>query len=152
MEHASPFKSPPEIVGHFLDLWADGDLDSAFNFVHGACVYTLNVTDELMPIGGEHRGKAHIKSIMQPMREIFDYRVFRPTRISDADKDGNVRVHLEYVHQHRPSGEMISGTCRFVFKIEHGVIVKVDEFHDRAKLESFLRLYGSPAKDKPQDR
>jgi ketosteroid isomerase-like protein len=44
------------------------------------------------------------------------------------------------MYRHRDSGEVLSGRFRHVMRVENGLIRRVDEFHDRAKVEAFMRL------------
>jgi hypothetical protein len=73
----------------------------------------------------------------------FEYLVWRPIKISE--RDANVRVQLEFLYRHIPSGELLGGNCRFLIKVDGGLITRVEEFHDRAKVEAFLRLVGAQA-------
>ena len=55
--------------------------------------------------------------------------------------DGStVRVRVEFIGTHRLSGERISMTFRQVFVISNGQITFCDEYHDRSKLEAYLKL------------
>jgi ketosteroid isomerase-like protein len=44
------------------------------------------------------------------------------------------------MYRHRESGQVLSGRFRLVIRVEVGLIQRVDEFHDRAKVEAFMRL------------
>jgi ketosteroid isomerase-like protein len=47
------------------------------------------------------------------------------------------------MYRHRRSGEVLSGRFRMIMRVEDGLIVRTDEYHDRAKVEAFLRLFCS---------
>ena len=48
------------------------------------------------------------------------------------------------MYRHRASGEVLSGRFRMVMQVKDGLIDRADEYHDRAKVEAFLRLVGQP--------
>lgn len=49
------------------------------------------------------------------------------------------------MYRHRASGEILSGHFRLVLKFREGMIVRGDEYHDRARIEAFMRLIASEA-------
>lgn len=130
------------IVAGFVQLWSRGDLDTAFTLLHDDCEYSLHLSDDLIAIGGVKIGKATIEPALRQIREVFEYLVWRPIKISE--RDASVRVQLEFLYRHIPSGELLGGNCRFLIKVDGGLITRVEEFHDRAKVEAFLRLVGAP--------
>ncbi len=48
------------------------------------------------------------------------------------------------MYRHRASGEVLDGRFRHVMRVKDGLIVRTDEYHDRAKVETFMRLVGGP--------
>ncbi|MDO9383718.1 MAG: nuclear transport factor 2 family protein [Hyphomicrobiaceae bacterium] len=130
-----------DIIARFVGLWSQGDLDTAFTLVHDDCEYSLHLSDDLIAIGGVKSGRATIEPALRQIREVFDYLVWRPIKISERDAD--VRVQLEFLYRHIPSGELLGGNCRFLFRVREGLITRVEEFHDRAKVAAFLRLVGA---------
>jgi ketosteroid isomerase-like protein len=77
---------------------------------------------------------------MLTMRQQFDYLLFRPHNfVANGDA---VRVRVEHVYRHKRSGELISGNFRAVFVVRDGLIARCDEYHDRALVEAFMRLFG----------
>ena len=143
MQSGTRRSAAEDIVAEFVQLWSQGNLDTAFTFMHDACEYSLHLSDDLIAIGGVKTGKATIEPALRQIREVFEYLVWRPIKISE--RDANVRVQLEFLYRHIPSGELLGGNCRFLIKVDGGLITRVEEFHDRAKVEAFLRLVGAPA-------
>ena len=74
------------------------------------------------------------------MREDFEYILYRPFKLT-ADGD-TVRFQVEFMYRHRESGEKLEGRFRMVMVVKDGKLVRTDEYHDRAKLEAFMRLFG----------
>jgi ketosteroid isomerase-like protein len=131
--------TPTQIVERFSEVWAAGDFDRAMEFIAENCVYALYISDELLPVGGETRGKPGIEAGLRQVRRDFDYLVYRPLEM--REKAGEVRYQVEFMYRHVRSGEILTGRFRMIMRIEDGKIVRADEYHDRAKVEAFLRLF-----------
>lgn len=104
--------------------------------------YALYVSGELLPHGGETVGRASIEAALRQVRLDFEYLLYRPLNLKA--KGEVVRFQVEFMYRHRRSGETLSGRFRFVMRVKDGRIVRADEYHDRAKVEAFMRLFGSP--------
>ena len=137
---AAPDISHPEQVVHkFNSAWIVGDVEAAIQLVAEDCVYALHISEELLPFGGETRGRANIKSALQMMRHQFDYLQYRP---GHPTVDGSkVQNQVEFMYRHRKSGEVLTGTFRIVLQVKDGLLVRGDEYHDRAMVETFMRLF-----------
>ncbi len=134
--------TPTEIVRQFNKAWADGDLAAAMLWVAENCVYALYISGELLPYGGETAGRANIEAVLRQVRLDFEYLLYRPLNLKA--NGAVVRFQVEFMYRHRRSGETLSGRFRLVMRVENGLIVRADEYHNRAKVEAFMRLFGSP--------
>jgi ketosteroid isomerase-like protein len=131
--------APPDVVRQFNTFWAAGDIDSAVLFIAEHSVYALYISGELLPFAGETVGRDNIVVALHRMRADYEYLLFRPLGL--MAKGDTVRFQVEFMYRHRCSGEVLSGRCRMIMRIEDGLIVRCDEYHDRAKVEAFLRLF-----------
>ena len=61
------------------------------------------------------------------------------------DEGDRVRLQVEFMYRHRASGEPLSGIFRLVLQFRDGEIIRGDEYHDRARIEAFMRLIASEA-------
>jgi ketosteroid isomerase-like protein len=138
-----PVLTPLEVVTSFNRAWAVGDVDTAMRHVAEDGVYALYISGELLPHGGETAGRDNIAVALHQVRVDFDYLLYRPLQLKA--KDDVVRFQVEFMYRHRLSGEILSGRLRFVMRVRDGVIVRADEYHDRAKVEAFMRLFGKSA-------
>lgn len=134
--------TPVEAVIEFNAAWAAGEVDAAMGWVADDAVYALYISGELLPHGGETVGREHIGAALNQVRVDFDYLLYRPLHL--YAKNEVVRFQVEFMYRHRLSGEILSGRSRFVMRVNAGLIVRADEYHDRAKVEAFMRLFGSP--------
>lgn len=132
--------SPEDTVRQALKIWAAGDIDQTMQYVAEDAAYVLHVSNELLSFGGESAGRANIEAAFRQMRDQFEYLVFRPHNIV---ADGNtVRLRIEHMYRHRASGAVLTGNCRLVVQMRDGLFVRFDEYHDRAMVETFMRLFG----------
>lgn len=135
-------RSPEETVKSFNAAWVAGDIERSLAHVHEDAVYALYLSDELLPFAGETRGRAAIEASLREMRRQFKYLLYRPHNlITEGDV---VRLRVEHIYRHLASGELLGGTFRLVFTVRDGLVVRAEEYHDRAMVEAFMRLFGAP--------
>lgn len=109
-------------------------------YVADDAVYELHISGEALPHGGMTAGRAPIEAVLRQIRFDWDYLLYRPLALVE---DGEVvRFQVEFMYRHRASGEVLGGRFRMVMHIKDGLIDRADEYHDRAKVEAFLRLVG----------
>jgi ketosteroid isomerase-like protein len=131
---------PTDVVRRFNEVWASGDIEGALQLVAEHSVYALHISGDLLPFAGETIGRDNIAVALHRMRADYEYLLYRPL---DLVVDGdNVRYQVEFMYRHRASGEVLSGRFRMIMRVENGLLVRTDEYHDRAKVEAFLRLFG----------
>lgn len=134
MPHPDPFA----VVTHFNAVWDAGDIDGVLALMADHAEYELHISKDVLPYGGMAAGHADIGEKLRRMRADWDYILYRPFSLA---ADGSiVRFQVEFMYRHRESGQVLSGRFRLVIRVEVGLIQRVDEFHDRAKVEAFMRL------------
>lgn len=128
------------ITRRFLSLWGAGDVDSCVRFLADDAVYALYISREAVPFGGETVGRENIAAALRLIRQQWEYLLFRPRNfVSQGD---TVRLRVEHMYRHRASGEVLSGNFRLIFTLRDGLLIRADEYHDRAMVEAFMRLHG----------
>ena len=70
--------------------------------------------------------------------DLFDYLAYSSDLLELYD--GVARVQCQFVLRHRASGESLSGSKRQRLYVEQGEIVRIDEYHDIAMVNAFMRL------------
>jgi ketosteroid isomerase-like protein len=131
---------PAEVVRQFNTFWAAGDIDSAILLVAEHATYALYISGDLLPFAGETVGRDNIAAVLRQIRRDFEYLLYRPLDLKPNGSE--VRYQVEFMYRHLASGEVLSGRFRLVVILEGGLIVRADEYHDRAKVEAFMRLFG----------
>jgi ketosteroid isomerase-like protein len=137
------FETNKIILQRFTEAWAAGNIPQTMRYIARECVYALHVSDEALPFAGETQGADAIEATLRHIREKFDYLLYRPINIREAGDQ--VRLQVEFMYRHRASGEPLSGLFRLVLQFRDGLIVRGDEYHDRARIEAFMRLIASEA-------
>ena len=132
--------TPIEVVSRFNEAWAVKDVDTAMACVAEDAVYALYISGELLPTGGETVGRDNIQAALLKIRECFEYLLYRPLHLHA--KGDVVRYQVEFMYRHRQSGETLSGRFRMVMRVKDGLLIRADEYHDRPKVEAFMRLFG----------
>jgi ketosteroid isomerase-like protein len=135
--------SATDTVREFVRAWSDGDIDRAMSVVAEDAVYELHISNEVLPLGGETRGRAAITKALADVRDQFEYLLYRGHNYTETDD--TVRYAVEFMYRHRLSDETLSGRFRVVMKLRGGLIVRADEYHDRALVEAFMRLVAMSA-------
>lgn len=133
--------APVAVVERFNALWPSGDIDGAMLLIAEHAVYNLYISEDLLSIGGQTVGRVNIDAGLRQVRHDFEYLLYRPFDLIASGND--VRHQVEFMYRHVRSGEVISGRFRMIMRVEDGLIVRADEYHDRAKVEAFLRLFAS---------
>ncbi|MGZ5918398.1 MAG: nuclear transport factor 2 family protein [Hyphomicrobium sp.] len=129
---------PIEVVNGFNTAWARSDIEEEISYIAEDCVYDLHISDEALAFGGVTAGREKIAAVLRQIRKDFEYILYRPFKLN-ADGD-TVRHQVEFMYRHLKSGEVLEGRFRIVMQVRDGRIVRADEYHDRAKVEAFLRL------------
>ncbi len=137
-----PHPGPLEVVTQFNQAWETGDIEAALAYVADDAVYELHVSKEVLPFGGPTAGRSAIAATLRRIRADWEYILYRPMALTQAGDI--VRFQVEFMYRHRASGEVLTGRFRLVMRIEEGLIKRADEYHDRAKVEAFMRLVGGP--------
>ena len=84
------------------------------------------------------RGKEAVRTALFDILVQFDY-LHYASDILDV-RDGVARVQSRFVLRHRPTRRSLSGSKRQRIVISGGEIVRIDEYHDVALVDAFMRL------------
>ena len=122
----------------FCEAWQQQDLPGALAFAHPDIVYAMFIPEDVVPFGGETRGKPAMSDRMTTILEQFAMLRFE---VISFRAEGDVEhTRGSYAFRHRQTDETITGVMRIVSKIESGLIRDWKEFHDLEKVRAFMRL------------
>lgn len=145
MFEAHPLLKSQFVVEEFLHAWIDGDTDTAVALLAPDATYALYVSEDLLPFAGVSTGRESIRARLMEMRESWDYEMFEPgpARVDPLDETV-VRCSVSFAYRYRATGDRLSGRFRTVWRIRDDLILSCEEYHDRARVEAFLRLLQNP--------
>lgn len=133
-------RSPRETALALWTRWAE-DPAGSMKACAPDIIYTLNVSPDVLQLGGEIVGWEAVNARMCGIRDVFDYLVYIP-RIMTVE-DNVVRANIEIILRHKPSGELLTGYIRNVLTARDGMVARVDEYVDAPLIETFMRLFSS---------
>jgi ketosteroid isomerase-like protein len=126
------------IVRGMHEAYARRDLGDVLTYLADDIVFALHIDRDLAPFGGVSIGKAAVVrrcSMILQQFDMLDYSV-----VSLSIEGDEARALISFHYRHQASGEDIEGHMRHVMWLRDGSIARLNEYHDRARVEAFLRL------------
>lgn len=105
-------------------------LDESFHFI-------MHLPADLVPGGEEPRGKAETLAFLEHLKETYDILFYDQGPIIVADGRATVQPVIRY--RHKKSGKMLETKLNHVWRFRDGKAIELDEHHDTAVVEAFLR-------------
>lgn len=124
--------------------WSNYQLEQTLSFMSEDVEHTLNVDGELVPFAASVKGKAAMRKKLQLVLNTFEIGAYVTDHI--AVRGDWLRANMKIVYIHRASGERLITRFRFVIRQRNGLMEQIDEFHDAAYLEAFMRYASAPEK------
>ncbi len=130
--------------------WSNYQLEQALSFMSEDVEHTLNVDGELVPFAASVKGKAAMRTKLQMVLDTFEIGAYVTDHI--VVRGEMLRANMKIIYIHRASGERLITRFRFVIRQRNGLMEQIDEFHDAAYLEAFMRYASAPEKWGGQQR
>ena len=132
---------PTAVVNQFLERWMVRDVEACLALLSPDATYTLHIEETLLPFAGTTTGRDQVGQQLRAMLRDWDYLVFRPAPAKQHVGSPNlVNSRVEFIFRHKASGEKLDGFMRMALTVEDGLISAIDQYHDTALVEAFLRL------------
>lgn len=142
---ADPLLNSQLVVEEFLDAWISGDISATVALLAPDATYSLHVSEDLLPFAGVSTGRESIRARLTAMREAWDYEMFEPGPVRvDPNDETVVRCSVSFMFRYRATGDRLRGRFRTVWHVQDGLVESCEEYHDRPRVEAFLRLLGLP--------
>jgi ketosteroid isomerase-like protein len=146
---ADEAKVTREIVGRCTSAWEARDLDATLACMDDDIVYELNVDPRVAPFAGTVGGKAAVREKLQLILDTFLFDAYIVETMKVAGPVARCSIQIYY--RHRASNVPIDVRFRLVFTQTDGLISRLEEYHDAAYVEAFLRLFGQPPPEAGDD-
>jgi len=125
--------------------WTHRDLDAALSFMTEDVVHILNIDGTIAPYFASVEGKPALRKKLQLLCDTFEFHAV--TNDSLRGDDGRAAASFKFNYRHIPSRQRLTGRFRFVIYLRDGMICRIDEIHDAAYVEAFIRLVSTPRND-----
>jgi ketosteroid isomerase-like protein len=125
-----------------LEAWANRDLEGTLSFFTEDIVHILNIDGAAVPCAASVEGKPALREKLLLLLDTFD--VDALTNDTYRVEGGRASGSYKFTYIHRASGERLSGSFRFVIEQRDGLIFRMEEYHDAAYVEAFVRLVAMP--------
>ncbi|MEQ1695090.1 MAG: nuclear transport factor 2 family protein [Hyphomicrobiaceae bacterium] len=122
--------------------WTNRDLEGALSCMSEDVAHILNLDGTLVPYGASVEGKPALRKKLQLLLDTFEFGALVNESLSVEGRKATGRYKFIYIHC--ASGERLSGSFRFIIEQRDGLIVRMEEYHDAAYVEAFVRLVSMP--------
>ena len=126
------------IISSFFATWRVQDVEWTLEHMHADIVYEIHADAAQLPFVKVMRGKEACRDALFAVLKDFDYLKYEPT--INGVRGNTVRASVAFRYRHRPTGEVLEGSRRLVFKLKDGLIARIDGYHDAKLAEAFMRL------------
>lgn len=136
--------APPVQVMHAVwSAWANGDLGTLLSWYADDAIWSINVPRDLIPFGGESRGKAAIADAVTAAAAQFETLYFRPEH-TDM-RDDVVRCFIKYGVRHRLTGLVHEDMATYRCVVRGGLVRRVDAVYDIEQTRAFMGVVSERA-------
>jgi ketosteroid isomerase-like protein len=127
-----------EVIQAALKYWRVQDVEALLSTYADDVVYHVYTFQDATPRFAEFGSKEAVRALLYDVLAAFDY-LFYASDLLEL-RDGVARVQSQFVLRHRLSGESLSGSKRQRIQVANDKIVRIDEYHDIAMVNAFMRL------------
>ena len=126
------------VIDAALKYWRVQDVEATLSMYADDIVYHVYTFQEASPRFAEFSCKAEVRTLLYDVLAEFDY-LFYESDLLEL-RNGVARVQSRFVLRHRASGESLSGSKRQRIYVVNEEIVGINEYHDVAMINAFMRL------------
>ena len=124
------------VVENIHTAWKSRDLDRVLNLLADDMVFALHIPREVLPIGGETKGKTAVTAALRGLLDTYDFVTYDPGPLSVDG--GKVSGEVKFQYREKATGEAITNQLRQLWLVDAGKAQRLDEWHDLAAVTSFL--------------
>ena len=121
-----------------LGAWARRDLEGTLACFAEDVVHAINVDAAVVPFAASSTCKADVRQQLQALLDTFDFDAFVVDRM--RVEGATARIGVLAYYKHKASGERFDIRFRMVLRQDGGLITRLEEYHDAAWIEAFVRL------------
>lgn len=136
---------PASVVRRHWAAWRYQDKQTSLTLCAPDVTFAVYVPEHVLFFGGETTGKPSVSDRLQTLIDHFETIDYEGTvtRVTGNVVHGLVRFRF----RHRATGEEIEGVMRQVVVVRNGLMQRLEEYHDAARIRAFMRLVAQIARD-----
>jgi ketosteroid isomerase-like protein len=127
---------PKSLVERAYAAWQAGDLPALIALLADDMVFALHVPADVLPIGGETRGKAGVEGVLQGLLDGYEFLAYEPSplTVDGARVESDVRFH----YRQKATGEVIDSRLHHRWSTADGKVTRLEEWHDLPTVRAFF--------------
>jgi len=129
-------KNGGPILGDIYDAWRAQDLDWLASYLPNDFCHVMHIPISVHPLGGARKGK---KLAIQRWSQIVErYEILRFDTTDLIIEWNRAAVEIPMHYRHRETGTVLETTTANFWTMDDGWPVKLTEYYDVAKLQTFF--------------
>jgi ketosteroid isomerase-like protein len=129
-------KTAGAILSDIYDAWRAQDLDWLASYLPDDFCHVMHIPTSVHPLGGARQGKTHAIERWAVLLARYEVLRYDTTNLIVDRNRAAVEVPLHY--RHRNTGGDLETTAANFWMLEDGWPVKLTEYYDVAKLQTFF--------------
>ncbi|MEO1281514.1 MAG: nuclear transport factor 2 family protein [Pseudomonadota bacterium] len=126
-------------VAHtFLEAMMRKDVEAAMAYFNELSVWEIAVNTRAHPAAGLACGETQIEERLLRFMNEFEFISLQPTHLDFYSEDDLVGMRCRIRLRERETGEPYGSVVHYLFRIEGGVIIRLDEGHDTGRFQAYL--------------
>lgn len=140
---------PKSVVENLYAAWKSRNLPSVLALLSDDMVFALHIPADMLPIGGETKGKAAVGAALQGLLDTYEFLSYEPGPVTIDGLNANAEVQFRY--REKATGEVIQSRLRHLWTTDGSKVTRLDEWHDLPTVKAFfgrvaLRIASSGAR------
>ena len=116
--------------------WQARNLPALMPLLADDIVFALHVPADVLPIGGETRGKTAVAAVLQGLLDGYDFLAYDPSPLT---VDGaRVESDVRFQYRQNATGEVIASRLHHRWSTADGKVTRLEEWHDLPTVRAFF--------------
>jgi ketosteroid isomerase-like protein len=127
---------PKAVIEGAYAAWQARNLPALLALLADDMVFALHVPADVLPIGGETRGKTAVAAVLQGLLDGYDFLAYEP---SPVIVDGaRVESEVRFQYRQKATGEVIDSRLHHRWSTADGKVTRLEEWHDLPTVRAFF--------------
>ncbi len=124
------------VIEGLMAAWWRQDAEAVLCHFADSIFYTVHEPESMAEHEARIVGKSQMRIHLHDVRATWQFLYLAPMTLVANGQD--VRGQVMFLSVHRRTGLRYSGTKRFEWRVEDGLVIECAKFHDCARLKAFL--------------